>query len=287
VYDAVSNARPDVVIVRGLTRWIMRQAAVIALMQRRNLVVYDQEPQYPGMSTTWVRRVMCRVAGMPHVSPKPGDVRRGLLALGSAQFLPFGRPFPSERVQGINRKPGAIPRILLVSKYRERKRHEDLLHALAGMSNTHRFALTLCGEEASEDDTRFCRKLAELSLRLGLSDRVEFHNNVPHHEMVDLYSHHDLFVLPAVNEPAAISPIEAAWCGCAVVIAADSGTRGYIPPGPTFEFESGDVAGLRNSLSRILQDSTTLTQARERCHTWINEMASDAVILDSFERLLK
>lgn len=287
VHSAIAQAKPDIVVVRGLTRWFMRMAAAAALVQGRRLVVYDQEEQSPRLSTTWLRRALCRVVGVRHFTPKIGtDGLRD--SWGSAMFVPFGNPFrtgmPPPRQPLL---PLGPPRILMVSKYRPRKRHEDLLRALGRLTDTHRFSLTFCGEEVGEQDTSLCRNLEKLAHELGLEGRVAFRNNVPHHAMADLYSEHDVFVLPAVNEPAAISPLEAAWCGCAVLIASDSGTRSYIPADSAYEFAPGDVAGLAAVLGRMLESPASVARAQDECHRWISDLAGDEVVLERFEQLLK
>jgi glycosyltransferase involved in cell wall biosynthesis len=286
VYSAISRAQPDVIIVRGLTRWFMRMAAVAAMLQRRKVVVYDQEAQDPPLSTTWVRRAACRLIGIAHFSPK-FSTRQTRKSWGSALVIPFGCPFAETYRGGTKRRSGEVPRILIVSKYRERKRHQDLLCALSRLADTHKFTLTVCGEEVDATDTAFCASLRQLAGELGLASRIEFRNNIPHSAMWELYLEHDVFVLPAVNEPAAISPLEAAWCGCAVLIASDSGTRCYVPPGPLYEFRAADTDSLAEALWKTLQDPGSVARAREECHRWINQVAGDELILECFEKLVK
>lgn len=285
VYSAMRKAAPDIVVVRGLTRWFMRMAALCAILQRRRLVVYDQEEQTPPFSTTWMRRALCRAIGIAHFTPKVGVGLHEDASWGSALPVPFGRPFVQAQLPRV--RSHAVPRILMVSKYRERKRHEDLLRALSSLPEPYKFTLTLCGEEASEEDSAYCRRLAKLASELGLANRLVFRNNVPHDKMTDVYFEHDVFVLPAVNEPAAISPLEAAWCGCAVLIAADSGTRNYIPPGPQYEFAARDANSLGHALRGMLENAASVAHAQEECSRWISGLASDELVLERMERLLK
>jgi glycosyltransferase involved in cell wall biosynthesis len=121
------------------------------------------------------------------------------------------------------------PRILTVAKFRERKRHADLIAALGHISTERDFTVTLCGELATDADRQFCRDLQTLASKCGIAERLSFQFNIPHENMAQVYLEHDLFVLPSVMEPAAVSPLEAAWCGCAVVMARSSGTRSYMP----------------------------------------------------------
>lgn len=287
IYTAIRKADPDVVIVRGLTRWFMRMAAVAAILQRRKLVVYDQEEQNPSISSTWLRRAICRFVGIRHFTPKI-DAHPRKRSWGSASCIPFGYPFQGRPLPSIDaHSTAAAPRILMVAKYRERKRHGDLLRALARLAFQCEFTLTFCGEEADERDSEFCRHLASLAAELGISERIVFKNNVPHTEMADLYAAHDVFVLPAVDEPAAVSPLEAAWCGCAVLLASGSGTRGYIPPGTPFEFKAEDVDSLAEALGGLLSDSKAISRAQDACLRRISSVAADQVVLSRLQRLLE
>ena len=136
----------------------------------------------------------------------------------------------------------------MVAKYRERKGHRILLSALAELVPRLDFTLTFCGGvDGAEDEA--CREMVKSwSATLGLSDRVSFRDNVAHRDMLSVYRDHDVFVLPSRNEPAAVSPIEAAWAGCCVLVSSDTGTRGYIPPGTDYEFDSSNPLDLARAM---------------------------------------
>jgi glycosyltransferase involved in cell wall biosynthesis len=284
VHRAIAAERPDVVIVRGLTRWFMRMVAISALVQGLRLVIYDQEEPHPAFSTTWVRRALCRVVGIRHFTPKVDH--RPLSGIASALQIPFGRVFAlPPRHPNSDREPNWPPRVLMVAKYRERKRHADLIEALGLLKDRHAFSVTFCGEVTSAADRAFCRDLQLMAERCGIGDRLTFQHNVPHDEMMGVYMEHDVFVLPSVREPAAVSPIEAAWCGCAVIMSRGSGTRSYMPPDDAFEFSDGDPVDLARAVARLLRDSRTLVEAQEQCFHAISLQASDTLILSRFEML--
>jgi glycosyltransferase involved in cell wall biosynthesis len=283
--QAMRAARPDVVIVRGLTRWFMRMAAFAALLQGKALVVYDQEDPFPKVSTTWLRRAFCRLIGVPHFTPRIDD--RVVNTPGAAIQIPFGCAFPEEAVVALSRRRLQWPpRILMVAKYRERKRHRDLLDALGRLYPSRQFVVTFCGEEVTDEDRRFCENLAAHARHRGIGHLLSFDNNVPHDKMKDVYAAHDIFVLPSIHEPAAVSPLEAVWCGCVAVVARGSGTRRYLPPSPHFDFVDGDVADLARALTGLLDGPATLESARELCIQRLSELANDRRILQCFESLL-
>lgn len=175
----------------------------------------------------------------------------------------------------------------MVAKYRERKGHVCLLDAMAIVARQQRFSLVFCGEEASAADKAYCDFLRGHVRRLGLDDMVAFRNNVPYDGMAGLYAEHDVFVLPSRHEPAAVSPIEAAWCGCAVLVSSDSGTRGYFPPGGDHEFDPVDPADIARAIMGVISSPESLDAHKESCRSHIARVASDPLILRQFERLLR
>ncbi|MBZ9997341.1 glycosyltransferase family 4 protein [Mesorhizobium sp. BH1-1-4] len=275
---------PDVVIVRGVTRWFCRIAALCAILQRRKLVIYDQEDASPqAWSGTWIRRSVFRQFGISHFTSRLPSYP-GAVGAGGAVPLPFGSPFEpiqSGKLQG--RPLHWPPRILMVAKYRERKGHGLLLKALSAISTSGPFSVTFCGEEATHSDTAFCQTLLQEAQALGLADRLQFQNNIAHDRMISVYASHDLVILPSLAEPAAISPIEAAWAGCAVLLSRDSGTRHYLPAGPTFDFDPDDPQDIARAIAGLIAGPENLRLARDACFTRISSIANDDVILRLFE----
>ncbi|TPJ55188.1 glycosyltransferase family 4 protein [Mesorhizobium sp. B2-6-4] len=274
---------PDVVIIRGVTRWFCRVAALCSILQGRRLVIYDQEDAKPSAwSGTWVRRAVFHGLGIPHftsrLSPNLGPAK-----LGDAMSLPFGSPFEPARTEGLESRPLQWPpRILMVAKYRERKGHSLLLRALSAISSMP-FSLTFCGEEATNADTAFCQALRREAQALGVADRLRFQNNIAHDDMISVFSGHDLLILPSRAEPAAVSPIEAAWAGCAVLMSRDSGTRYYMPEGAAFDFNPDDPQDIARAVARLIARPQDLGPARDACFARISSLASDDEILRLFE----
>jgi glycosyltransferase involved in cell wall biosynthesis len=284
LYRALHSEDPDVVIVRGITRWFTRMAAIVAIIQGRRVVVYDQEMPHPPLSSTWIRRAMCRLLGIRHFTPKIDFEQQG--GIGSAIQIPFGRAFEHPPCSLEHVRPSHWPpKILMVAKFRERKRYADLIGALGIIASQFEFSVTLCGELASEADREFCRNLKDQAVKCGISQRVSFLFNIPHFEMAQVYLDHDLFVLPSANEPAAVSPLEAAWCGCAVIMARSSGTRSYMPPGDKFDFIDGDREDLARALSFLISDQSRLREAQRQCLRAITNCAGDRLILSRLEYL--
>lgn len=282
---------PDVVVVRGLSRWFCRTAALIAKIQGRRVVVYDQEdPLPPPRSSTRLRRTVSRAAGFTCVTarvPDPHSLQRGP---GFARTLPFGAPTNSAAMvraakQRIMTAEGP-PRILMVAKYRSRKGHKRLIEALAPFASTYDFSLTFCGEEVTEADRELRREIETAVNDADLSARVAFRSGLRQSEMAQLYSQHDIFVLPSTNEPAAVSPLEAAWHGCVPLVDRRSGTRHYLPPSEDFEFDAAKPADIAAAIAPLLGDSAAMQTARLSATTHIARIAGDAEVKLALEQLV-
>jgi glycosyltransferase involved in cell wall biosynthesis len=281
----LARENPDIVIVRGLTRWFPRIVAVIALLQRRKLVVYDQEDVCPARwSGTWFRRSVLQIIGVPHISPR---LKAGSLGsnLGCAVVLPFGCPFAEVETSPSKIVASDVPRILMVAKYRERKGHLILLQALGKIAAEVPFTVTFCGEEAGYEDRAFIKDLLAKAELNSIRTRLQICNNVPHRDMYLIYRTHDLMILPSRMEGAGMSPIEAAWCGCATLVPSDSGTRGYFPEGDAFEFDPGDANDIASSILRVIKDRQTLQSHKERCRLHIEAVSGKERIASIFESL--
>jgi len=280
----MSELDPDIVIVRDPLRWFSITAAVICVLQRRKLVVYDQAPVCPQrFSRTWVRRIITKWVGIGQFSSRLGKGEKGEGGLG-ALFIPFGL-MKLESVPEIVRLSEKTIRVLMVAKYRSRKGHDRLLDAINIIGGKRPLAVTFCGEEVLAQDIDFRKRLERRIEKLGLSGEVSFVANIDHANMPRLYMSHDLYILPSINEPAAVSPIEAAQFGCAVLVSKDSGTRGYLPPGERFEIDLNDEEDLARKILEITRSRSVLNEAKTACKKHVGRVASDDLILSRFRML--
>lgn len=285
-WNAINRVDPDVVIVRDFSRLFSIVTAIICWLQRRPLVAYDQEAACPKpFSRAWGKRQVVRwVARAQFTSRRRLGEEIG--CRGGALFIPFGLDRRYGNYRLVSRPAGHIPRILMVAKYRQRKGHQKLIDALAILAKETAFSMTFCGEEASEEDISFRRNLEVRAGSKGIFDRIKFLSNVDHVEMPKLYEDHDVFVLPSKNEPAAVSPIEAASFGCAVVISADSGTRGYFPAEERFSVDPDDPIEIAQKLYDLIVSPDRLESGRRECFYQIHQICSDERILRTFESFL-
>jgi glycosyltransferase involved in cell wall biosynthesis len=289
-WRALRDCAPDVVVVRGISRYAFRIVALAALLQGRRLVVYDQEDAQPKRgTTTWIRRAALAWAGIPHFT-----VRRYLGTpprdRALALTIPFGAPRASsnmyrEAAERIER-PVDLPRILMVGKYRPRKGHAVLIEALAELAPRYRFEVSFCAEESGAADVAFRESLERQVEMNGLQDRTRFRANLAREAILDEYARHQIFVLPSLQEPAAVSPVEAVWSGCAAMTDIRSGTGSYLPPRGGCAFDARHPRALVERLEPLLAAPEALRRARHECLDHLASFASDEMILQGFAGLL-
>lgn len=280
----LKDENPRVIVVRNITRSFSIVAAVCAVLQRRKVVIYDQESACPPKWTsTWLRRSISKSVKIDQFTARlasPKDIQ----CAGSTQFIPFGCPFREFKDSFPAQKPhNEIPKILMVAKYRERKGHHTLLEALAKLPPELEYSLTFCGEETSHADKIFREELEASATNLGIRKNISFLANVSPPKMQAVYLDHDIFILPSAREPAAVSPVEAAYCGLVVIVSKDSGTRGYILDKEISEVESLSPQCIYERLTLILQTKDTLRSLQEQTYRYTQSITNDQRVLRSFE----
>jgi glycosyltransferase involved in cell wall biosynthesis len=175
----------------------------------------------------WLRRsyaqAACVLGVAPYVEQVLGDIplRRfePVLELGIDSVEPQRtiKPVPGEM------------KVLHVGRGVRTKGLRDTVRAMAHLSDLPNVTLTSAG---GGEEIAICRAEAA---RLGVADRVTFHERVPRAEVEGLYASHDLFCFPSFREPAGGVLYEAMRHGLPVVTA----DRG----GPSWIVD--DTAGLK------------------------------------------
>jgi glycosyltransferase involved in cell wall biosynthesis len=96
-------------------------------------------------------------------------------------------------------------------------------------------------------------RLVDLSIELGISDKVTFTGYLPQEQLADLYAVSDVFVLPAVSEPFGITVLEAMAAGVPCVISKTTGVGEIVNHCLRVDF--WDVDELANKILGLLNYS--------------------------------
>jgi glycosyltransferase involved in cell wall biosynthesis len=205
------------------------------------------------------RVVLANSAGTARRAATAGARHTRVIHLGTD--VPRGCPAPPEQ-----------PSLVTVAHLFARKRHADVLAALALLRHRHpalRYAIVGDGPERP--------RLRALADSLSLSDRVEFRGQLPPAQAVAAAQRATLFVLPSVDEALGVSYLEAMAGGVAAIgcrgedgpeeIAAAGGGIVLVPP--------RSPRALADQIDALLTDPARLEPVRqqaratvERAFTW-------------------
>ena len=130
---------------------------------------------------------------------------------------------PTEKIEvipnGVNtnifkprRKKKNYVQILWVGRYKPGKDIETLVKAAKILSNRHdNLKFLFVGKGPLK------KYIEDHTLKLGVSDKIKFLDNVPNDKMPDIYNKSDIFVLPSIDEGIPRTILEAMACGLPVV----------------------------------------------------------------------
>jgi glycosyltransferase involved in cell wall biosynthesis len=288
-WRAMKKLSPDVVVIRLHGFAFTYMAALTARVCGASVVFYQQQDlstfAQPSVARSWkalARRIKLRfrlilfsAAWMTPLS----SISSVATPPSRCFYVPFAVPVPG---RSSVRGEGRI-RFLMIGKYQPRKNHLLLLRAAATLSERYDFEVTLVGEVSDQGHESLRRAVLSEILVLGLEDRVRVVDNVPFGRVGDLYRAHDVFVLPASHEPAAISVLEAMGHGMPVICSDTCGTRTYVEEGiDGFVFESGNLCSLANHLERFLAEPTLCEDMSARASASARRQASSEVYYERF-----
>lgn len=277
-WRAMKQLRPQIVVIRDPYKLFSQLAAFFALLLKAKIIFYTQEDLLRTRSgkTRLKQQFTIGFFKAAWITPIKSNNLPG--EKGWPRHM-YHVPLPvSISPEEACRKNISVegPGILMIGKYhQERKKHMLFLQALDKLKNLYSFRATIAGECANEEQhTRFM-KIKAAVLNLGLSDRVELKQNVPFNQMPDLYATHNIFVLPAVNEPYAISVNEAMGYALPVICTDTCGTKFNIYNGVNgFVIKSGSLEELTISLETLLSNYSKLDQMRLKTLQYARENLS-------------
>lgn len=148
------------------------------------------------------------------------------------------------------------PSLVTVGNLVARKRQADVMRALAVLAARHP---TLGYEIVGDGPERVA--LEGLAARLGVSDRVRFHRQLPHPQAIALARECTLFAMPSTEEAFGVAYIEAMAGGVPAI-----GCRGE--PGPEEIAAAGDgfVLVPPGDIERLSQRIDELLSGQQRLH---------------------
>jgi teichuronic acid biosynthesis glycosyltransferase TuaC len=153
------------------------------------------------------------------------------------------------------------PMLVTVGHLIARKRHADVLRALAVLGRRHptlRYAIIGDGPERVA--------IERLAARLGVADRVEMAGQLPHDQAVERARRCTLFAMPSTEEAFGVAYIEAMAGGVpAIGCRGEPGPEEIAAAGDGFVLvPPGDIERLTQRIDELLSDPQRLREAGQR-----------------------
>ncbi len=289
-WRAMKQLQPQIVVIRDPYKLFSQLAAFFALLIKAKIIFYTQEDLLRTRSRKTLLKQkftidFFKAAWITPIKSNDSPGEKGWPRYMYHVPLPVSiTPEHACRKDISNEGPG----ILMIGKYhQERKKHMLFLQALGELKNQYRFTATIAGECANEEQQTRFMKIKAAAYDLGLNDRVEWKQNVPFSQMSTLYASHNIFVLPAIDEPYSISVNEAMGCGLPVICTDTCGTKFNIHNGENgFVIKSNSLEELTASLEALLSNYSKLDQMRLKTLQYARENLSGDAFYAKFAQVV-
>ena len=205
------------------------------------------------------RLVLANSRGIAELARAHGAGETRVVHLGAALGT-TPRPSRNAGLGGRAARAGA-PTLVTVAHLIARKRHTDVLRALAVLSQRHptlRYAIVGEGPERTA--------LEGLAARLGVAERVEFHGQLPPAAAIEQVRRCTLFVMPSTEEAFGVAYVEAMAGGLpAIGCRGEPGPEEIAAAGDGFMLvPPGDIERLTQRIDELLSDPQRLREASQR-----------------------
>jgi len=207
------------------------------------------------------RLVLANSQGIAELARAQGAGPTRVVHLGAD--LPAGRGHRrNDRHEG---RTGA-PSLVTVAHLVARKRHGDVMRALAVLGTRHptlRYSIIGDGPERIP--------LEGLAVRLGVADRVDFHGQLAPPEAIEQARRCTLFVMPSTEEAFGVAYIEAMAAGVpAIGCRGEPGPEEIAAAGDGFLLvPPGDIERLTQRIDELLSDPHRLREAGQRARATV------------------
>ena len=255
-----SNA--DFVILRNPNRYFSLLSAICARLLGIKVIFYSLTPlhQKYSKSRKIITNLLLSLFDAVWMTPIEGNKVKHEFYPNGMYFIPFAVPQWSDSVKLVDN----IPKLLMVARLQKRKNYLLFLEAINILKDKYDFKVTLIGKCMDEKQKQELLKVTDYIILHNLEKIVDIQLNVPFSQIQEYYKSHDLFVLPARDEPAGISILEALSCGLPVICSSTCGTRFYVDKGFNGQiFQCEVLEDLIEKIEYCLKDVNSLSKMKD------------------------
>lgn len=163
-------------------------------------------------------------------------------------------PFVANVKKNVKLKKNSKARILIISKYQSRKNLIYSFDVIESLLAKYNFNITYVGEVSNYEHKKIYNLLIKKKTKSIHKNKFEILKNINFNKMPNIYKKHDIFLLPANNEPASVSILEAMAHGLVVICSDTCATSSYLPIIRNNIFKSNNKRSLKKCLEFYLEN---------------------------------
>ena len=194
------------------------------------------------------------------------ETRCRVLGAPATRVVRLGSDLPGARAE-----PYAHPTVVTTGHVIERKRHADVLRAIALLRDRHPGLRYLVIGDGPQLEA-----LRRLAAELGMSERVELAGQLPHEQALARTRRASLLAMPSTDEAFGVAYVEAmaGWLP-AIGARGEPGPEEIAGAGGGLELVApGDVAALADAIGALVSDERALRAAGERARETVEQAFS-------------
>lgn len=144
----------------------------------------------------------------------------------------------------------------------------------------YQFKLLLAGAISSEKDFEQIRAVIDRCAN------VQYLGKVSEEELLSLYNKAKVFALPSINEGVGLVAVEAAVCGCNIVVTNVGGPKEYYS-GMAYEINPCDIDEIGSSILSAMKDDKTQPQLSEYIKAHYSLEDCMEALVNSYDNVVK
>lgn len=282
IANEIQKLNPDLIIIREAFTPLALVCQQVANRLKISTIHYTQAPlqKRDNLLSLFFRKI--RV--LPKYRMSPTLKKNGVTSsLDKNFYIPLFTPAAVMTPPKINEE---VIRFLFVGKFNSRrKKHLLLIEALAILSINKRVHLTMVGSTVFFDQT-YHNEIVQKIKESGLDNNVRLIYDIDPLSMGEIYQTHDVFVLPSVDEPFSISPLEAMAYGLPAIVTDSNGCKFHIKNTENgFVIKSNDLEDLVRVLTKV-SDRELLTFLQRGALVYTKNQNNEKLFLDYFNKMV-